>query len=171
MKTWIALTLTLITSGAAAFAEGNSDVTPEQKARIKAQMESLQKSKANAAASDNKAVKEQALRQGAAINKKAEQAKDRVNNAVDSMSWYYGHGASSAVGAAKKQQIDAEAAAQKAKIAAEAKARAAARNAAAAKSAQNIRDSVDGLKSQVSKNGQYGLKVEGTNLHVRNYGK
>jgi hypothetical protein len=171
MRKYIALALLLSTTVCAAMADDKPVLSPAEKARLKAQVEALQKSKSDAAATANKAIKDAALGQGATIDEKTKKLKDRVDKDAESYSWYYGKDAATAAGATKKQHLQQEAQTEKDRIAAEARRRAAAQNAGAQKSIKNINDSVDGLKSQVAKKGQYGLQPQGSSLTVRNYGK
>ncbi|MBU6455591.1 MAG: hypothetical protein KGS72_27715, partial [Cyanobacteria bacterium REEB67] len=41
----------------------------------------------------------------------------------------------------------------------------------AARSAAHVQQSADNLKTQVGKDGKFGLRPEGSNLHVRHYGQ
>lgn len=134
------------------------------------QIQSLEKSKLEAAQKANANIKREALRKGEAIDQSTRGKKERVDKAADSLSWYYGRDAATAAAAAKKRQLEAAAAAEKEKIAKEAKRRANEQSAAAQKSIQNIQESAAGLKSQVAKKGEYGLQPKGSSLHVRNYG-
>ena len=158
-----------------ALAEGKETVnapTDAERARVKAQVESLQKRKLQEAAAASQSVKNDALRKGKVVDENsAAVTRAKVDRAADSMSWYYGHDAAHVAGSAKKQELTHQAEAEKQKIAEEAKKRAALHAASSQKSADNINESVEGLKSQVSKDGKFGLQPTGTNLHVRNYGK
>lgn len=141
------------------------------KARVKAQIEALAKTKRDAAASANKQDDKQVSRDKAGVDAKADAAKAKVDRASASFGWIYGPEASGAKGKEIKQQVDGVADAQKAKLAADAARRAATRNAAADKAVQSLVDSAKGLKSQIpTKKGEYGLQPAGSNLNVRNYG-
>lgn len=172
LKLLCAVALGLLVSACPSQAEDKTApvLNPTERARLKRQIDSLAASKVQAAKSSNTNVKNQAIRDGKAIDQTVKQQKERVDKAADSLSWYYGRDLATAAGAAKKRQLEEAALAQKQKIAAEAKRRADLQNAAAQKSIQNIEESVTGLKSQVAKKGQYGLQPKGSNLNVRNYG-
>jgi hypothetical protein len=153
-----------------ASAEDKPSLSASEKARVLKQIEAAQQSKLNAASSANASLKSQALSKGQAIDQTVKGKNAKVDKAAESLSWYYGKDLATAAGAAKKKQLEAQAAAEKQKIADDAKRRAAEHNAAANKAVQNINESVTGLKSQVAKKGEFGLQPKGTNLNVRNYG-
>ena len=142
-----------------------------ERARVQSQIESLKQSKMERAHAAGEDIRKDAVRQGETIDKDLKQKHDRVDRYSNGMSWMYGPDAARAIGNAKKQQLTQQAAAEKAKIAREAQQKALRRAEAAKKSADNIDESVTGLKSQVSKDGKFGLQPQGSNLHVRNYGK
>jgi hypothetical protein len=140
-------------------------LTESEKSRIKHQVDALQQSKIQTAEQANKGIKDAAVKQGQSIDQRVKQVQDQNNNTAKGMPWLSG------AAAQRNAALSAQAEAEKQKVAVEAKKRAAAQTAAAKKSVENINQSVDGLKSQVSKDGKFGLKPQGSNLNVRNYGK
>jgi hypothetical protein len=141
------------------------------KARVRAQIEAAANAKRATAAAANKQDAGQVARDKSAVDAKAAAAKAKVDKASASFGWIYGPEHAGAKGDQLKQQVNAAADEQKAKIAADAARRAAQRNKAAEKQVQSLVDSAKGLKSQVpTKKGEFGVQPSGTNLHVRNYG-
>lgn len=152
--------------------KGDSRVlTDAERARVKSQIEELSKNKLQEGDVARKNIKEDALRKGEAIDQRLKQDKERVDAAADNYSSRFGPGVVNQAGNVKKRELEQKAAADKAAIAGEAAANAAKRQAAAKKSAEDVKSTVEGLKSQVSKDGKYGLKPQGSNLYVRNYGQ
>ncbi len=145
-------------------------LTEAEKARIKQQVESLKQSKIKEAESANKAVKEQALRDGAVVDQKADQYNKQVDKAVENFSPRFGTGYTVGAGDAKKEEIKEKAKAEKDRIAKEARKKGAAQMDAAKKATSAIDEEVEGLKSQVSKSDKFGLKPKGSGIYVRNYG-
>ncbi len=174
MPILLSLVLTLSLSCLSALASDNgtnNQLSEAERARVKAQLESLQKSKIQAAESANKVTKDSALRDAHAIDQKLKQQKQSVDKDVEGYSWLYGSDAARLAGQGKKQQLEAQAKAEHDKVKAAALKKAAASAAAAKKSTENLQQSVEGLKSQVGTKGQYGLKPKGSSLYVRQYGK
>jgi hypothetical protein len=146
-------------------------LTDAEKARIRAQVESLQKSKIDQAQKAQQDIKNNAIKKGQAVDSKLNQAKEQIDRDADGLSWVYGKNAASLAAKGKKQELKELADSEKAKIAAEAQRKAAAKAVAAKKQVESINDTVEGLKSQVGKDGKFGLQPKGSNLNVRNYGK
>lgn len=168
----LVLTLSLFCLNAFASDNGtNRQLSEAERARVKAQLESLQKSKIQAAERANKITKDAALRDGQAIDQKLKQQQQNVDKNVEGYSWLYGSEAARHAGQHKKQQLEAQAKDEQDKVKAAALKKAAAATAAAKKSSENLQQSVEGLKSQVGTKGQYGLKPKGSSLYVRQYGK
>ncbi len=167
--------LVLAMSTVCAFAGGGSAsgqaLTDAERAKLKAQVEAAQKTKMQEAERAKADIKRTAIKQGQAVDQQAKQAGDKIDHDVNGLSWVYGSKAASLAGQAKKQQISAEAAAEKQRIAKEALKRAAEKDAQAKKGADSIVETVQGLKSQVGKDGKFGLQPKGSSLNVRNYGK
>lgn len=157
-----------------AFAEEKADkkiLTETERARINSQVEALKKSKMDEAANVNQNTKTDALRQGKAVDEKLKQQHQAVDDLTTNNTWLYGKELMHNAGQAKKQELDAQAQAEKDKIAKQAREKAEQQLNAAKKSAQSINQTVEGLKSQVSKDGKFGLQPKESNLHIRTYGK
>jgi|AGTN01.1.fsa_nt_gi hypothetical protein len=171
MRIAISLVLISLLISPASWAGETRVLTDAERARVQSQVDELSKNKLEQGETARKNIKDQALRQGKAIDQKLQQEKDRIDATAENLSGRYGVGLTSQVGNAKKRELDALAAAAKAKVAKDAQADTAKRQATAKKSADDVKTTVDGLKSQVSKGGKYGLKPHGSNLYVRSYGK
>lgn len=155
----------------ASWAEDTRVLTDAERARVKAQMDGLSKSKLEQGEIARKNIKEQALNQGKAVDERLQQEKERIDRTAENLSGRYGLGRTTAVGAVRKRELELRAAGAKAKVAKDAWAEAAKRQAVAKKSADDVKTTVDGLRSQVNKGGKYGLKPHQSNLYVRSYGK
>lgn len=170
MRVIISLVLASFLMCPSCLADEKKVLTDAERARVQSQIDQLSKSKLEQGDAATKNIKEQALRQGSAIDQRLQQEKDRVDATAENLSGY-GVGRVNAVGALKKRELEVRAAAAKAKIARDARADAVKRQESAKKSAEDVKTTVDGLKSQVSKDGKYGLKPHESNLFVRTYGK
>jgi len=146
-------------------------LSDSERSRVQAQIDELAKNKLKQGEVARKNIKEQALHQGKLIDQRLQQDKHRIDTAVEDLSGRYGSDVVNQIGNAKKRELEARANAQKSKVAADARADAARRQSSAKKSAEGVGQTVDGLKSQVSKKGKYGLKPHASNLYVRTYGK
>jgi hypothetical protein len=135
-----------------------------ERAKIKAQVEALKQTKNKQAQDASNALRGKALKEGQQIDQTLNQHQQRIDNTVKHLPWLSGEGQE------RKDAYKAEAERLKQKTAADAKKRAASQAAAAAKSAQNVQDSIEGLKSQVGAKGNYGLQPKGSSLYVRQYG-
>jgi hypothetical protein len=160
------LALTLMQAANAAPA-----LTDTERAKVKGQMQALQSSKLQDAARSGAAIKDSALRQGDVINQDLSKKQQYIDQKREEWSYVIGPNGAKAVADSKKNAVAASAQEQKEKIAKTALEKAAKQQAAAKKSVENIQQSVEGLKSQVAKDGKFGLKPTGDSLHVRQYGK
>lgn len=170
---WNATVIGLVLSVActsSGLAQEQSQLSEKEKARIRAQVQALKESKLKQGEILNTNTRNDALRQGQNIDQKVEQANKTIDNAVENFSPRWGSDVAGSLGNAKKAQIKEMAAAQKAQIAAEARKKGAVQAEAAKKSADSIDQSVEGLKSQVSKSGKFGLQPKGSSPYIRNYG-
>lgn len=158
-------------AGIAKESEASKVLTEAEKAKIRAQVEDLKKNKMDDADRANKAVKSDAVRQGQEIDKDVAVKHKQIENLAKNMTWMYGPDAMRHAAEVRKHQVNQQAQAAKDKIKADAQKKAAGQRAAAQRSADSVEQSVEGLKSQVGKDGQFGLQPKGSNLHVRNYGK
>ncbi len=166
------LSLLMIASSFSTAVHGqNQQLTDAEKARIKDQIKGLKDSKLKDAENANKNLKEQALRQGKAIDDSVKQQSDQIDKAVENVTPRFGVERTNALGNMKKKELLDKANAEKEKVATGARKKAATTTGAAKKAANGVDESIDGLKSQVTKPGQYGLKPKGSNMYVRNYSK
>jgi hypothetical protein len=165
----ISLLAAIFGSSMGAFA--GETVTDTDQARVKRQVESLQNSKIQAGQQANKLTTDAAKRKQAEIDKQHESDRAYVRKKTEEWGYVIGPDAAKHVGAARERELAAQAAAEKQKIAKHAEEKAARQQAAARKQAEGVKASVEGLKSQVSKDGKYGLKQKNSNLYVRHYGQ
>lgn len=172
-KKYSVLVLFTLISAPSAFAEngGKNEMSESERAHAKAQVEALQKSKLQAAATAKANNKNAAIRQGQSVDEKVRNAHEIIDKQSASYSWIYGPEAAQRAGTATKQAVNARAAAEKQKIIKDAIKKAAVEDADAKRNVANINKSVEGLKSQVAKRGSYGLQPKGSSIYVRNYGK
>jgi hypothetical protein len=148
----------------------SQQLSDKDRARIKAQVDALKANKLKEAASANRGLKQDALRQGEAIDQTVNQQSEQIDRAAENIAPRFGPEFANSLGALKKQELQAKARAEKERIAREARSKGATNVGAARKTVGNIDDTVEGLKSQVSKSGEYGLKPKGSSIYVRNYG-
>lgn len=149
----------------------SEQLTEKEKARIREQVKSLKDSKVKDAESANKSVKQAALKQGEIVDQKVNQASQQIDKAVENFSPRFGVERTQALGDQRKQELKNLGNSEKEKIAKAARQRGATNASAAKKTADGVDATIDGLKSQVSKDGKYGLKPKGSSLYVRNYGE
>jgi hypothetical protein len=166
MRIAIKFGLLLLLSAAPCTAQDQkvSGLSDAERAKIKAQVEGLKQTKIKQSDDATNALRNKALKEGQEIDKTLNQHQQRIDKTVEHLPWLVGEGQD------RKNAYKNEADRLKQKTAADAKKRAAAHAAAASKSAQNVQDSIEGLKSQVGADGKYGLKPKGSNLYVRQYG-
>lgn len=170
MQRLIGIAVLVAALSSAAAAQEPQKLTEQEKAKIREQVQALKDSKLKEAEVQNKYTKEDALRQGQAIDQKLEKADKIIDKAVDNYSSRYGTDYARSAGNAKKQELKERADAEKQRIANEAKKRGATQNDSAKKTTNDIDQAVEGLKSQVSKQGKYGLTPKGSSIYIRNYG-
>lgn len=168
-RTLIIIVLLSAIFTAPAVAQAPNQLTEKEKARIQDQVQALKNSKLKQGEIINKNTKNDAIRQGQNIDQKVDQANKNIDSAVDNYSSRFGNDFAKTVGNAKKAEIKQMGAAEKEKLANEARAKSARQAESAKKAAESIDESVDGLKSQVSKSGKFGLTPKGSNPYVRNY--
>lgn len=168
----LALLLTIsCTHASAQGTDSGKTLNEAERARVKSQVDALQRAKLQGAEQSGKAVKEAATRQAQAVDKQHEQARHYVDKTAEQWSYVVGPQAAKSAAEARQRSLAQEAQSQKDKINRAANEKAATQKAAAQKYANNVNQSVEGLKSQVSKGGKYGLQPKGSNLYVRQYGK
>jgi hypothetical protein len=148
----------------------SQQLSDKERARIKEQVDALKNSKLKEAAAANQQVKQDALRKGVAIDQKINQQSEQIDRAAENIGPRFGTDFAKSLGDVRKQELQAKAKAEKEKIANEARKTGATNAGAAKKTVDDIDKSVEGLKSQVSKSGKFGLKPKGSNVYVRNYG-
>ncbi len=170
MQRLVAIAVVLATVSSAALAQESGKLTEQEKAKIREQVQALKNSKLTEAEVQNKNTKDDAVRQGKSIDQKLENAEKIIDKAVDNYSPRYGTGYAKSAGDAKKQELKEMAEAKKQQIANEAKKKGAAQMASAKKTANDIDQSLEGLKSQVSKDGKFGVTPKGSSIYIRNYG-
>jgi hypothetical protein len=164
----VALALGIVRAEAA---DGTNAMTEADKAKVRAQVESLKKEKLQAGERSSKATADAAKRQLQDVDQRHKESQEYINRKEKEWGWVVGPDAAKHAASAQSKALSERTEAEKAKIAGEGQKKAAAQQAAAKKNADNINQSVEGLKSQVSKDGKFGLQPEGSSLHVRNYGK
>ncbi|HEY9791351.1 MAG TPA: hypothetical protein V6D22_13190 [Candidatus Obscuribacterales bacterium] len=161
---------TCATSVASA-ADSDSKMTDAEKARTKAQIDSLKKQKLQAGQKQAQQTADTAKRDVDEVERRRQNLHAEIDQKRKMYDWKVGTERSKAAAAVHKKEVDEAANAEKAKIIEHARKKASAQHAAAKKNADNINESAEGLKSQVSKDGKFGLQPKGSSLHVRNYGK
>jgi hypothetical protein len=148
-----------------------STLTSAEKARIEQQAKSLERSHIRAGQQAAKSTASEAQKKMQAVDKQHQADRDYVRKKTDEWSYVIGPDAAKQAGAASEKALDEQSAAEKNKIAKQAARKEEMQKAVAAKRAAGVNASVEGLKSQVSKDGKFGLQPKGSNLHVRQYGK
>jgi hypothetical protein len=146
-------------------------VTEAQRAKVRAQVQSLQMQKMQTVDGANSAVRNDALRQGKAIDDRVRRQQAEIDAAAENYATRFGPEGARRGAEVLKNRVTTQGQSEKVNIANEARRKAAMQRAAANKTSQGVQQSVDGLKSQLSGPGEYGLKPKGSNLYIRNYGK
>jgi hypothetical protein len=148
---------------------GKSDADAAQ-ARVQAQVESLQKSKFEHAHHVGAAAKKDAERKSQVVDAKLKQQHRELKHVEDNMSGVFGHEVVNDGAHARRQELNAHAQKEKDALHKHAAVQADRARSEAARSAAHVQQSADNLKTQVGKDGKFGLRPEGSNLHVRHYG-
>ena len=172
MRTSLILSIAaLIAFQQAAYCGDRSKVLSEaEKAKIKAQVEALQKANLKAGEASEKAINQRAAQQTQAIGQEHAAKNAQIDKKVQEWSWVVGPDAAKVGGDARKKAITEQMRAEQAKVLRDAQDAAAGKQTAAKQKAAGVTQTVKGLKSQVSADGKYGLQPKGSSLYVRQYG-
>jgi hypothetical protein len=173
MKTILNAVLITALSACNALAAENAanGVTDAQREKVRAQVKSLQTQKMQDVESANKSVKSDAMRKGKTVDDRIKGQHAEIDAAADNYLTRMGPEGVRRAAEVRKERVSRQGQDEKSDIANEARRKAAGQRAAASKASQGVQESVEGLKSQLSAPGEYGLKPKGSSLYVRNYGK
>ncbi|HEY9712413.1 MAG TPA: hypothetical protein V6C72_03025, partial [Chroococcales cyanobacterium] len=139
--------------------------------KMKEQAANLHRNRWQDAEHRKRAVHAEAQRKKAVIDEELKEKHADVDAFADRHAFFVGPEAAHHFATGHKQGLTLEAEAAKHKIEEKSLKRQAAHAESAHQTSRKINESVEGLHSQVGKDGQFGVRPQSSNLHVRHYGK